>query len=104
MNEADLLLSPASRRSAESDYCADSCQVKAQHFVGEGLQPMTDEEREAAAYRAGVAMQAWYSQYQQTGNPSHLDRAYHHLGQMRALLAGRSKAQIARMEQERGIA
>lgn len=66
--------------------------------------PMTDEEREAAAYRAGVAMQAWYSKYQSTGDPQALSIAHHHMTQMVSILAGRSPEQIARMEQERGLA
>ena len=53
--------------------------------------PMTDSEREQAAYRAGVAMQAAYSQYQHSGNAAHLDRAHRHLGQMLALVKGRTE-------------
>lgn len=49
---------------------------------------MTDEEREAAAYRAGVAMQAWYSQYQQTGSLECLRIAHRHMGQMLAIREG----------------
>ena len=52
---------------------------------------MSDEEREQAAYRAGVAMQAAYSQYQHSGNAAHLDRAHRHLGQMLALVKGRTE-------------
>lgn len=66
-------------------------------------QPLTDEEREAAAYRAGCAMQSWYSQYQHTGDPDHLDCAYHWLGVMRGLLAGRSAEFVARLEKQRGL-
>lgn len=51
---------------------------------------MTDAEREEAASRAGVAMEAWFSHYQQTGNPRFLDVAYSCLGMMRTLLAGRT--------------
>jgi hypothetical protein len=65
---------------------------------------MTDEEREAAAYRAGCAMNGWYSQYQQTGNPAYLDNAYSCLGMMRTLLAGRSPEYVAKLEAERGLA
>jgi hypothetical protein len=64
---------------------------------------MTDEEREAAAYRAGVAMHAWYSQFQQTGDMECLDNAYRALGLMRQLLAGRSPEYVAKLEQERGL-
>lgn len=64
---------------------------------------MTDEEREAAASRAGVAMQAWYAEYQRTRDPLCLNVAYHHLGQMRQILAGRSPEAVARMERERGL-
>jgi hypothetical protein len=65
---------------------------------------MTDEQREQAAYRAGVALNAWYSQYQQTGNEAFLDNAYHALGLMRKLLAGRSPEYVARLERERNLA
>lgn len=67
------------------------------------MTPMTDEEREQAAYRAGCAMQAWYSQYQLTGEPKYLDMAHEAMGLMRKLLAGRSAEQVARLEQERGL-
>jgi hypothetical protein len=67
------------------------------------LGSMTDEEREAAAYRAGVAMHAWYSQFQQTGDMECLDNAYRALGLMRQLLAGRSPEYVARLEAERGL-
>jgi hypothetical protein len=58
--------------------------------VGDDLHPMSDAEREAAAYRAGVAMHAWYSQFQLTGNTKYLDIAHDCMGMQRALLAGRS--------------
>jgi hypothetical protein len=75
--------------------------------VGQNLPagaPMSDEEREQAAYRAGAAMQGWYSQYQLTGNTECLDRAYHCMGIQKRLLAGRSAAFVAQLEAERGLA
>jgi hypothetical protein len=70
----------------------------------EQTQPLTDEEREASIYRAGNAMQAWYSHYRQSGDSRMLDMAYAALGLMRSLIAGRSPEQVARMERERGLA
>jgi hypothetical protein len=54
--------------------------------VGNVLPEMSDEEREAAAYRAGVAMNAWYSRYQETGDRAALHIAHRHLTQMLAIL------------------
>jgi hypothetical protein len=71
---------------------------------GTALTPMSDEEREQAAYRAGVAMQAWYSAYQHSGNTSDLDRAYHCMGIQKRLLAGRSPEFVAQLEKDRGLA
>jgi hypothetical protein len=78
-------------------------EMEAQEFVGLELVPMSDEDREMAAYRAGVAMQSWYSQYQHSGVAQHLDLAYHFLGIQKQLLAGRSPEYVARMEAERGL-
>jgi hypothetical protein len=66
--------------------------------------PMSDEEREQAAYRAGNAMLAWYSQFKQTRNTDDLDRAYHCMGIQKRLLAGRSAAFVAQLEKDRGLA
>jgi hypothetical protein len=66
--------------------------------------PMSDEEREQAAYRAGNAMLAWYSQFKQTGNTDDLDRAYHCMGIQKRLLAGRSPEFVAQLEKDRGLA
>lgn len=76
----------------------------ARQFVGQEPEPMSDSEREAAAVRAGNAMQAWYSQYQITRDPQLLDRSYEAMRLMRKLLAGRSAEYVARLESERGIA
>ena len=69
-----------------------------------GGERMSDEQRDQAAYRAGCAMQAWYSQYQHSGDTQHLERAYHCLGLMKTLLAGRSAEYVRQLEQERGLA
>jgi hypothetical protein len=86
---------------------SDSPEIQAQEFVGQDAEflttPMTDDDREMAAYRAGVAMQSWYSQYQHSGIAQHLDLAYHFLGIQKQLLAGRSPEYVARMEAERGL-
>ena len=104
MNDATLLFSRVAKINADSEDCADFRGVKAQQFVGEHAEPMTDEEREEAAFRAGNAMLAWYSQYRETGNSAYLDNAYHALGLQKKLLAGRSPEFVARLERERGIA
>lgn len=70
--------------------------------VGEDAQ-LTDEEREAAAYRAGVAMHAWYSRYQESGDRQALSIAHKHMTQMVAILAGRSPEYVAKLERERGL-
>lgn len=86
-----------------SSQSADTGRNSPQGEVGAVAHGMTDEEREAAIRRAGAAMQAWYSHYQHSGNAAHLDCAYRCLGMMRTLVAGRSPAQVARMEDERGL-
>ena len=75
---------------------------EAQEFVGESR--MSDEEREAAARRAGCAMQAWYEEYRRTGDQLCLKVAHHHMNQMVQILAGRSPEYVAKLEQERGLA
>lgn len=57
-------------------------------------QTLTPEQREHAIKRAGAAMQAWYSQYQMTGQAAHLDCAYRCLGMMRTLIAGRANEEF----------
>jgi hypothetical protein len=56
---------------------------------------LREEEREAAAYRAGVAMQAWYSRYQATGDRIALSIAHRHMTQMVQILAKRVEGGIA---------
>lgn len=63
----------------------------------------TDDEREAAAYRAGVAMHAWYSKYQSTGDRQALSIAHRHMTLMVQILAGRSPEYVAKLEAERGL-
>ena len=104
MNDANLLRSRVAECNAESERCADFASVKAQQFVGDHAEPMSDSDREAAAFRAGNAMLAWYSQYKLTGKPEFLDNAYQALGLQKKLLAGRSAAFVARLERERGLA
>jgi hypothetical protein len=80
--------------------------VAADFAVGEvrlSHSDMTEDELEAAIQRAGIAMQSWYARFQQSKLPADLDTAYRHMGQQRTLIARRSPAQIARMEQERGL-
>lgn len=74
------------------------------HSVGVEAETMSDEDREQAAYRAGCAMQGWYSTYQQSGDTAHLDLAYHYLNIMRQILAGRTPEYVAKLEGERGLA
>ena len=96
--------SSAYAASETDSLCVHVASPQVQQFVGEHAEPMTDSEREAAAIRAGNAMQAWYSQWRLTGNAAYLDNAYHALGLQKKLLAGRSPEFVARLERERGIA
>lgn len=74
--------------------------------VGEGRHSngMTDDEREDAIYRAGVAMEVWYARFKASQDQADLDLAYHYLGIQKTLLAGRSAEYVAKLEQERGLA
>lgn len=72
--------------------------------VGQSVHPMSDEEREAAARRAGVAMQTWYEEYRRTGDQLCLKVAHHHMNQMVQILAGRSPEYVAKLERDRGLA
>lgn len=69
-------------------------------------EPLTDQTREEAIRRAGSAMHAWYSRYEMSArkDAGALAQAVHCQQQMYALIRGRSAAQVARMEQERGLA
>jgi hypothetical protein len=65
---------------------------------------MSDSEREEAIRQAGIAMQRAYWDYEKTGDFGSLGEAHRQRIRMTELIRGRSKEQVARMEQERGIA
>jgi hypothetical protein len=101
MNDANLLRSRVAECNAESERCADFAGVKAQQFVGDHAEPMSDEDREDAIVRAGKAMAAWYSRFQASGDAKALDIAYRLLHTQKTLIEGRSAAYVAKLEQER---
>lgn len=70
-----------------------------------GIEPtvMTDEEREAAIVRAGEAMVRYMGVWHEEGCFAARGDAHRARRLMELLIAGRSKAQIARMEEERGL-
>jgi rhamnogalacturonyl hydrolase YesR len=96
--------SPVATAERSPSRSHDFAQSKPEQFVGHDRETMSDLEREQAAYRAGCAMQGWYSKYQETGDAAHLDIAYHYLHVMRQILAGRTPEYVAKLEQERGLA
>ena len=78
---------------------------QAEQFVGE--RPVfTDDEREEAIRRAGRAMESWFNRYEASGkkDTGALAQAVRCQGHMATLIRGRSAAQVARMEAERGLA
>ena len=78
---------------------------QAEQFVGE--RPVfTDDEREEAIRRAGRAMESWFNRYEASGkkDTGALAQAVRCQGHMATLIRGRSAAQVARMERERGLA
>lgn len=82
---------------------------QAQQLVGQGAAcdpPLDDEAREWAIRRAGRAMEGWYSRYEASGkkDTGALAQAVRCQGHMATLVRGRSAAQVARMEAERGLA
>lgn len=109
MNDSALLSARVAAINADYPTSHPEVQTSASSSVaiddacGTGLTPMSDEEREVAACRAGIAMQSWYAEYKRTGNLRCLDLAYHFLGIQKTLLAGRSPEYVARLEQERGL-
>lgn len=72
-----------------------------QSSVGHGL---SDEVREAAIKRAGAAMQKHYAEWVASGCFAAKGSADRAMQLMYRLIKGRSQAQIARMQQERGLA
>ena len=67
-------------------------------------QTFTDDDREQAIVRAGNAMKAAFARYEGSSNFADLGDAHRARMSMERLIRGRSAAQIARMEVERGIA
>lgn len=65
--------------------------------------PLTDECREEAIQRAGRAMEAHYFRWCCTGNFADKGDADRARLLMEALIAGRSKAQVLRMEIRKGL-
>lgn len=82
---------------------------QAQQLVGQDAAcdpPLDDDAREWAIRRAGRAMEGWYSRYEASGkkDTGALAQAVRCQGHMATLIRGRSAAQVARMERERGLA
>lgn len=65
---------------------------------------MTDTERERHIADCGKLMQAAMARYQQSSDLADLGDAHHWRMAMEEAIKGRSAAQVARMEQERGLA
>ena len=67
-------------------------------------QTFTDDDREQAIVRAGNAMKAAFARYEGSSNFADLGDAHRARMSMESLIRGRSAAQVARMEQSRGLA
>jgi len=67
-------------------------------------QTFTDDDREQAIVRAGNAMKAAFARYEGSSNFADLGDAHRARMSMESLINGRSAAQVARMEQSRGLA
>lgn len=64
---------------------------------------LSDESREEAICRAGLAMQRAYSDFLTRNKQADLDRAYQHMQQMVSLVKGRRAEFVAQLEQQRGL-
>jgi hypothetical protein len=64
---------------------------------------LTDDEREAAIKRAGIAMEKAWKDYED-GEPMALVRAHELRRLMEVLIKGRSAERVAQMEAARGLA
>ena len=77
------------RTACAPDACAD---------VGD------DAEREAEIARHGRQMLAAYARYERSSSFADVGQAHFHRMRMYALIRGRSAGQVAKLEQERGLA
>lgn len=88
---------PASATFTQS--CVTERRTEPQGNVG----TLTDDQREEAIQRAGRAMEAHYFRWCCTGNFADKGDADRARLLMEALIAGRSKAQVLRMEIRKGL-
>jgi hypothetical protein len=65
--------------------------------------PLTDDAREEAIKRAGVAMEAHWNRYQATHAPGDRTAAITACNLMAALIRGRSPSAVEAMEKARGL-
>lgn len=99
---------PVSDECETSPSLSEVTRLQAQQLVSNGVDsvsaPSDDAEREAAILHEGREMEAAMARYVESG--CFTDRADADLARrrMEALIRGRSPQQVARMEQERGLA